>query len=247
MLYRWPLLKLASTDKNLSVDQVDKLKTLCRKTKLYALKYLTYAFIDSAIQNNFKVSVTFFSNRMQHEAAGACDKRFPYFVLHHIDEHLIDSYAKAVGNDRYSEAGGYLKTLINFMHKRKKCFVLFLSDFLDGIEEIKPYLIELQYKAPLVMGIINDPFEIKFPSRNIFTPVTITREHCKNIEQDLEGGVRLSSELIRKYNSKAAERRNNMFEFFNNRKIKYLDIQTQDNGKIPHLLQKFNAQLLETE
>jgi hypothetical protein len=245
MLYRWPLIKLATANKFLSLHQVDAIKEQCRQTKLYALKYLTYAFIDSAIQNDFKVRVVLFSNQIQQEIKENNDKRFPAFVLNHIDEHLIDSYAKAVSKDRYSEVGGYLTTLANTMHKRKRCFVLFLSDFLDGIEELKPYLIELQYKIPLIMGVINDPYEINFPSRKFMTPVTVTHEHCKNFEQDMEREVRLSNKHINEFNSMAEKRRKDIFEFFNKRKIKYLDISTQNNDKIPHILQKFNAQLLE--
>lgn len=244
MLYRWPLLTLAAKNEYVSLGQAKDIKDKCRKTKLYALKYLSYAFLDSAIQNDFKASTIFFSNQSEHEVQAASDKMFPAFALHHIDEHFLKVYTKAVTTERYSEAGGCLKPLLNFIHKRKKCVVLFLSDFLDGIEELKPYLIELNSRVPLVMGVINDPYEIEFPSRKMITPITISHEHCKNMEENIDEEVRLSQKTIKKYNLTAAERRRNIFDFFNRRKIKFLDIQTQNNDMIPQKLQKFNAQLV---
>jgi hypothetical protein len=244
MLYRWPLINLAAKDKYVALEQAKDLKNKCRKTKLYALKYLSYAFLDSAIQNDFKTSAIFFSNQTEHEVQSASDKMFPAFILHHIDEHFLKTYSQAVTTKRYSEAGGCLEPLLNFIHKRKKCVVLFLSDFLEGIEELKPYLIELNSRVPLVIGVINDPYEIEFPSRKMMTPITISHEHCKNMEENIDEGVRLSHKMIRKYNLSAAKRRKDIFDFFNRRKIKFLDIQTQNNDMIPQELQKFNAQLI---
>ncbi len=243
MLYRWPLIALAAKDEYISLEQATDIKNKCRDTKLYALKYLSYAFLDSAIQNDYKASAIFFSNQTEHEVQSASDKMFPAFTLHHIDEHFLKVYAKAVTTERYSETGGCLKPLLNFIHKRKKSVVLFLSDFLDGIDELKPYLNELNSRVPLVVGMINDPYEVEFPSRKMITPITITHEHCNNMEDNLDEEVRLSQKTIKTYNLNAAKRRKNIFDFFNRRKIKFLDIQTQNNDRIPQKLQKFNAQL----
>jgi hypothetical protein len=244
MLYRWPLIKMAAMDKYVSGNRIREIKETSRKTKLYALKYLSYAFIDSALQNGFKTNIVFFSNRTGHQISSTRDRKLPSFVLHHIDEYFLKTYARALSSDRYSENGGYLDVLMNFLGKKKKCIVLFLSDFLDGIEEIKPYLIELNYKSPLIVGVINDPYEIEFPSRKFIDPVTVTHEHCKNMERDLEGEVRLSSSLIKKYNAKSRRRRKDIFDFLGERRITHMDIQTQDNDKIPLKLQELNTDLL---
>ncbi len=244
MLYRWPLTKLAAAGQFVYGDQIKDIKESCRQTKLYALKYMTYAFLDSAIQSGFKASVTFFNNRQEHVIQAANDNRFPSFALHYMDEHFQKLYTEAISDDKYVEQEGYLDMLTNFVHKHKKCVVLFLSDFLEGIEDIKPYLLELSYRCPVVMGVINDPLEIEFPQQKLSSPVTLSYEHCKNMEADLEQEVRLSNDMIKEHNAKAAERRHDMFNFFSHHKIRYLDIQTQNNHKIPQMLQELTILLL---
>ncbi len=244
MLYRWPLTKLAATNQFVYGEHIKDIKEKCRQTKLYALKYMTYAFLDSAIQSGFKASMVFFNNRQESEIQAANDNRFPAFVLHYMDEHFQKLYTKAISDDKYSELDGCLDMLTNFVHKRKKCVVLFLSDFLEGIEDLKPYLLELSYRCPIVMGVINDPLEIEFPQQKLLSPVTLSYEHCKNMEANLEQEVRLSNNLIKEHNAKAAARRHDMFNFFSHHKIKYLDIQTQNNHKIPQMLQELTILLL---
>jgi len=244
MLYRWPLMNLAFAERFVSTGEMEELKRKCRKTKLYALKYLAYAFLQAALQNGFQTKAIFFGNQMEHEVRAGKDRNFPAFALHYIDEHYQKVYGQAVTSSRYSEIGGYLNAIMKATYNRKKFIVFIISDFLDGIENIKPYLIELNHKRPIIAAVVNDPFEVKFPPRKFLTPVTLTHEHCKNMEQNLGEEIRLSRDLINDYNSTAARRRQDLFDFFNSQRIRHLDIQTQDNHKIPKKIEELDLMIL---
>lgn len=244
MLYRWPLFHLAYTGEYVSLQGINDIKEKCRQSKLYALKYLCYAFLTSALQNNFNVKIIFFSNGIDHEVSSGRDRQFPPFALNYMDDHYLRLYERISGQPNYSEVGGYTNMAFKALHRRKRCSIFILSDFQDGIEEIKPYLADINYRHYLILGLIEDPFEIEFPSRQPLTPITVTREHCKNLEENLGEELRLTSNVIRNYNTKARQRRKDMLNFFDHENIKYLDINTQHNNQIPGRIEELNLQLL---
>ena len=246
MLYRWFLTKDSVAQVTRSDEEATRVKSQIQRTKLYALKYMCCVFLYAAINNAFKINFIPFSKDILLEKKSHKDLHFPAFVLNHIDEHFLDVYNKVLRDATYAEESGLVNVFIRASKLRKRSVVLFVSDFLDDLETIKPYLFDLKIRHSLLIIVVNDPYEVAIPVRGLrFRPLNTTWEHAQNIEQDIRKRVVLSRGHIADFNSRAKERRQRLFTFLRDEKIPYLDLITDQNQTIPAKLETLNLDILQ--
>lgn len=244
MLYRWSLTKdiAARTQRNEKETQL--VTAQLKQTKLYALKFICCAFLYSAINHGFKINFVPFSSDVLIEKKSHKEMHFPAFVLNYIDEHFDEVYRHVIEDVHYAEFSGLENAFNRALKLKKRSILLFISDFLDDVEEIKSYLFDLNIRHSLLVALINDPYEVRIPYYG-WQPLNKSWEHSKNIEQNIRQRVILSRANIKDYNQKAGQRRKRILDFLDNEKIPHLDLITNENQNIPGKLEKLNLEILQ--
>ena len=246
MLYRWFLTRDTIARVTRTHEAAAQAKAWIQHTKLYALKYMCCVFLYAAINNAFKINFIPFSSDVLLEKKSHKDLHFPAFVLNYIDEHFLDVYNRVLEDPDYAEESGLVNACIRAGKLGKRSIVLFVSDFLDDLETVKPYLFDLKIRHSLLIIVVNDPYEVAFPAQGLgFRPLNTTWEHAQNIERDIRKRVVLSREHVNAFNSRARARRQRLFTFLRDEKIPYLDLVTDQNETIPAKLESLNLDILQ--
>ncbi len=164
----------------------------------------------SAIQNNDKIGVIFFSDKIEKFIP---PKKGTTHILHIIKE-LIDFKPQNLGTD-ISEALRYLTNVI-----KKRCTAFVISDFID--KNFKKALQIANHKHDIIALKINDMREAEMPNIGFIK--------MKDAETQEEIWVNTSSKKVRKrYAEEYAKTQEEIFKTFKKIGVDYTEIQTHQD------------------
>ena len=162
-------------------------------TKLYLLKYLTFAFLLSAVRFGFRTRALFFTGDETTTLAGI-NEEIAFHALQHVDLHFLDP-APDIWEASRPAASPYEAVLQSLLETRHESVVVFLSDFLDlahgrgDVDQLLPMFTELKYRHRLAVLQVNDPREVNTRDNRDDHPSSTRWAFQRDVETPDEGGI----------------------------------------------------------
>jgi len=139
-------------------------------TKLYFLKYILLSFLSAARKNNFTRSIKLFGADRIMTYSSKEDAELEESILYNIDQHF-----RELAESELPEGPKLPDALREMLEYKKRCIVLCVSDFMDGVPRLGqgmrfqearmelsdfiPSLAELAYRHKVLVFRINDTQE----------------------------------------------------------------------------------------
>ncbi len=163
-------------------------------TKLYLLKYLTFAFLLSAVRFGFRSRVHFFTADQTTTLTGQ-NEELAFQALQHIDLHFLDDGDPEIWEAGRRQASPYESVLQCLMETRHQSVIVFASDFLDlvhrraHLDQLMPLFTELKYRHRLAVLQLNDPREVNTRDNRDDRPSSTRWAFQRDVESPDEGGI----------------------------------------------------------
>jgi hypothetical protein len=160
MLNWWPIYGATNT------GSVSSPRAKLFTSKLYFMKYILLSFLHAAQKNKFNRWVKFFGRNRLVTYSSRDDSQLEESVLNHIDMHF-----GALAQSSEGESPMLPEVLREVLEHKKRCIVLCISDFMDGVRllgkrglghaklalsDFVPYLAEIAYRHKMLVFRIND-------------------------------------------------------------------------------------------
>ncbi len=198
MGYRWRDAYLGqdglSDNPDFLPTRLDQADAPFSSTKLYILKYLTFAFLLSAVRFGFRSRFDFFTAAGQESLTGQ-NEELAFHALQAIDRHFADDRDPEIWEAGQRRASPYEAALHHLLETRHQSVIVLASDFLDfahgraAPDALLPLFAELRYRHRLAVLQINDPREVNTRDNRDDRPSSTRWAFQRDVESPDEGGI----------------------------------------------------------